>query len=155
KNRQAHFLRPAGMLPLPDPQRGGSIDLLWDYVNHESEAQRWLMIAWLLMAFRPKGPYPILCLHGPQGSGKSLALTALRRLVDPNVADLRALPRNEHELVISADNSWVLAFDNLSHLSPTFSDALCRMSTGGGFSTRQLWTDKREVLFQLQRPILL
>ena len=50
--------------------------------------------------------------------------------------------------------SHVLAFDNVSGLPPWLSDALCRIASGGGFSTRQLYTDADEVLFEAQRPIV-
>ena len=35
------------------------------------------------------------------------------------------------------------------------SDTLCRLATGGGFATRQLYTDSEEVLFDAVRPIIL
>ena len=35
------------------------------------------------------------------------------------------------------------------------SDALCRLATGGGFSTRRLYSDDEEVVFDAKRPILL
>src|SRR5262249_14772550 len=38
---------------------------------------------------------------------------------------------------------------------PWLSDALCRLSTGGGLSTRELYTDDEEVLFDVQRPGIL
>jgi hypothetical protein len=41
----------------------------------------------------------------------------LKGLIDPNVAPARALAREEGDLVIAANNSHVLAFDNLSGLS--------------------------------------
>ena len=43
---------------------------------------------------------------------------------------LRSTPRQEHDLMIAARNSWVLAFDNLSRLPAWLSDALCRLATG-------------------------
>src|SRR5262249_58768264 len=49
----------------------------------------------------------------------------------------------------------VLAYDNASGLPDWLSDAFCRLATGGGFSTRQLYTDDDEVLFGSKRPILL
>src|SRR5262249_50118159 len=57
--------------------------------------------------------------------------------------------------MIAARNAWLVAYDNLSHLPQWLSDALCRLSTGGGFGTRQLYTDDEEVLFNAQRPTLL
>jgi hypothetical protein len=57
--------------------------------------------------------------------------------------------------MIAAHNSWCLAFDNLSGIPRWLSDALCRLSTGGGFSTRGLYTDLEEVLIEAQRPVML
>jgi hypothetical protein len=71
----------------------------------------------------------------------------LKALVDPNVAPVRALPREERELMIAANNSYLLAFDNLSGLPAWLSDGLCRLASGGSFAVRQLYTDDEEVLF--------
>jgi hypothetical protein len=68
---------------------------------------------------------------------------------------VRALAREERDLVIAANNSHVLAFDNLSGLPHTLSDAFCRLATGASFGLRQLYTDADEVLFQAARPLLL
>ena len=35
------------------------------------------------------------------------------------------------------------------------SDALCRLTTGGGFATRELYTDREEAIFEAQRPGIL
>jgi hypothetical protein len=61
----------------------------------------------------------------------------------------------QRELMIAANNSYLLAFDNLSGLPHWLSDALCRLATGGSFAVRQLYTDDEEVLFEASRPILL
>jgi hypothetical protein len=37
-------------------------------------------------------------------------------LIDPNAAPVRSLSREERELMIAANNGYVLAFDNLSGL---------------------------------------
>jgi hypothetical protein len=57
--------------------------------------------------------------------------------------------------MISASNSWILAFDNLSSLPIWLSDVFCRLSTGGGFSTRELWTNGEETIFDAMRPLIL
>jgi hypothetical protein len=76
-------------------------------------------------------------------------------VIDPSVAPVRALPRDERELFIAASNGHVLAFDNLSGLPPWLSDTLCRLTSGGAFSTRRLFTDQDEILFAAARPIIL
>jgi hypothetical protein len=150
-----HFRRPRGMLPLPLPVRGGCIDELRQLANVGSDTDWRLVVAWLVQAFLPTGPYPVLCAHGEQGTAKSTFTKMLRNLIDPNRAPLRPAPRDERDLVIAASNSWVIALDNLSHLEPWLSDALCRLATGGGYATRELYSDTDETILDAQRPILL
>jgi hypothetical protein len=150
-----YFRRPRGMLPLPIPKRGGSVDELRRFVNVTDDVGWRLMVAWLVQALRPTGPYPVLLFQGEQGSAKSSAERLLRALVDPSAAPLRTTPRNEHDLFIAATSAWVVAFDNISTLQPWLSDALCRLSTGGGFSTRTLYENREQELFDAARPAIL
>ena len=154
-NPPVRFRRSAGMRPLYRPVQGGSIDTLRSFLNVTSEEEFVLAVCWILGALRSTGPYPVLALSGEQGSAKSTFAILLRCLIDPNVASLRSLPREERDLAISANNTHVLAFDNISHLSPWISDALCRVATGAGFATRQLYTDLDEVLLDVSRPVIL
>src|SRR6516164_8742271 len=149
------FRRAAGMLPLPTPQAGGSIEELASFLNLPSRNDFVLVVAWLFATLRAGGPYPVLAIAGEQGSAKTVLSKLLKALVDPNVAPVRALAREERDLVIAANNSHVLAFDNLSSLPHALSDAFCRLATGASFGLRQLYTDADEVLFQAARPILL
>ncbi|MCP4446975.1 MAG: hypothetical protein GY811_16740 [Myxococcales bacterium] len=148
------FIRAAGMLPLPKPERGGSLDALRTLINATDET--WILIkAWAVGAIRTVGSFPILLTTGEQGSAKTTLAKMLRRMIDPNKADLRSPPRSEQDLVIGASHGWALAYDNISYLPAPLSDALCRMSTGGGFATRKLYCDDEEVIFDAKRPLLL
>jgi hypothetical protein len=149
------FKRPPGMLSLPEPIRGGRVDDLRPFLNIEDLADWQLLAMWWIMTIHPRGPYPILVLHGEQGSAKTTAVRVLRETIDPNVTPVRAAPNDIRDLMIAAANSWVQAYDNLSHLPAWLSDALCRLSTGGGFSTRELYTDTDETLFAAVRPVAL
>ena len=79
----------------------------------------------------------------------------MREPVDPSVAPVRALVREERELFIAARNGHVLAFDNLTGLPPWLSGTLCRRTSGGAFAVRLLYTDQDEVLFAAARPVIL
>ena len=149
------FRRAAGMLPLPMPRRGGSIGALASFFNLPNRNDFVLVVAWLLAALRPGGPYPLLAVSGEQGSAKTVLAKILRALIDPNAAPVRTAPREERDLFIAAGNGHLLAFDNLSDLPACVSDALCRLASGGSFAVRQLYTDRDEVLFQAARPIIL
>jgi hypothetical protein len=149
------FRRASGALELPAPERGGSIDDLRPFLNVRSNRDFILIVAWALAALVDHGPYPALSFAGEQGTAKSTVSKILRALIDPNTAPLRALPRNDRELFIAATNAHLLVFDNVSGLPPWLSDTLCRLSSGGGFSVRSLWTNNDEVLFDAARPIIL
>src|SRR6266540_6048044 len=111
------------------------------FLNLSNQNDFVLVVAWLLAALRSSGPYPLLAISGEQGSTKTVLSKLLRALVDPHVAPVRALPREERELMIAANNGHLLAFDNLSGLPAWLSDALCRLASGGSFAVRQLYTD--------------
>lgn len=150
-----HFRRQRAMLPLPEPKRGGSLDQLRSFLNVANDEDWRLAVVWLLAAMRPTGPYPLLVLNGQQGSAKSTTARVLRSLVDPNAAPIRCEPKDARDLMIAANAGHVIALDNLSGVPSWLSDALCRLSTGGGFSTRQLYSDDEEIIFDAQRPLVL
>jgi hypothetical protein len=168
-NPPVKFRRPRGLRPLPAPVDGGNVNELRRFVNvkeGESDGKKkegesdgesnWvLLLAWLITAFRARGPYPILIIHGGQGSAKTTLARILRELLDPNTVSLRSTPRDLQDLMIAAANGWVISLDNVSRLSYWLSDALCQVSTGGGFATRELYTDTDEILLDVQRPIIL
>ena len=148
------FRRTPGMRSLPKPIKGGNIsDLL--HVLNIWEDDLPLVAFWLVSTLRPGKPYPILMIVSEQGSGKSTASRMLRSFVDPHNSDLRPLPENERDLAIAANSSHLLAFDNLSNLKEKIADSLCRISTGGGFASRKLYTDEEESSFSFIRPIIL
>jgi hypothetical protein len=154
-NPPIRFRRASGMQPLSMPEKGGSVETLRSFLNVQSDADFVLVVAWALAVLRNRGPYPVIVLSGEQGSAKSTFSSMLRLLLDPNTAPLRALPRDDRDLFIAANNGHVLAFDNVSSLPAWISDTLCRLSTGGGFAVRQLYSDQDEVLFDSARPVIL
>jgi energy-coupling factor transporter ATP-binding protein EcfA2 len=103
----------------------------------------------------PRGPFPLLCINGEQGSGKSTACRIIKELIDPAVSNLYSMPGNSHDVMVAAANNWVLAYENLSGIPPWLSDCLCVLSTGGGYSARALYTDEQEQVIAVQRPVLL
>jgi len=149
------FRRSKGMLALPEPIRGGSIDDFRQFINVESESDFMLAVGFLVGAVNPRGPYLHIQLNGEQGTAKSSMSRNIKNIIDPNEAVTRSMPKDERDLAVMAENSWVLAFDNISHLQGWLSDALCRLSTGGGFSTRALYTDSDEAMFTPKKPVII
>jgi putative DNA primase/helicase len=148
------FVRSPRMRPLCAPERGGAIDELRPFVNVESDADFFLVVAWLVGAFRERGPYPILVLNGQQGTGKSFLSRLLRSLVDPTSPAIQGPPKDDAALIVNAQNCHLLTLDNLSFVDAAISDALCRLATGSGFAVRKLHTDSEENIFDGARPIM-
>jgi hypothetical protein len=153
------FRRSPEMRPLPVPEEDGSVDGLRPLFNiregEDGDNDFILAVAFALACLRGRGPYPVMAITGEQGTAKSTRSAMLRSLVDPGKPTLRALPRDERDLVIAARTRHVLAFDNVSGLPWWLSDALCRIASGAGFGTRQLYTDADEVVFEGARPLII
>lgn len=158
-----YFYRPPRMAALPVPERGGAVDDLWRYLNVRGEEERMLLLAWLVQASWPRGPYPILPVHGPHGSTKTTLVSVAKALTDPTFSSVeipavtspRKPPRDERSIIAAARNNRVIAFDNVSYLDQELSDALCRLATGAELGDRGLYTDFDEAIFAASRPILI
>jgi len=148
------FWRPRGYLPLPVPERGGSVAELREFANIE-EADFLPLCGVIIKAFCPGVPGPILPLNGEQGSAKTTLCRVLRKLIDPNRSPLKRPPHNSEDLMVAAHNNYLLVFDNVSSVPDSLSDDLCALATGTGWSTRQLYTNFEEAIFEGQRPIIL
>lgn len=148
------FSRSESAQALPRPIPGGNIDLLWSIANIVPD-QRILVIAWLVECLRTDTPFPILEMFGEQGCAKSTTQTALRRLIDPNAADLRAVPKSAEDLYVTGGTNHVISIENVSHLPAPIQDALCVIATGGGFAKRKLYSDSDEIVITLKRPTIL
>ena len=125
---------------------GGSIDRFLRFLNVDDETWRRSWRGW----WRRSAPVArIQCWRcSPnRGPGKSTTGRFLRDLVDPNATPLRAEPRDGRDLMIAANNSGASPTTTSRTCRHGFPDAFCRLSTGGGFATRELYTDQDEVIF--------
>jgi hypothetical protein len=94
--------------------------------------------------------------HGPEAPARVPDQAGVcRLLIDPHSAPLRAEPKDHRDLMVAALQGWVQAYDNLSTMPDWLSNGLCRLVTGGGISTRGLFTNHDEVVWSAHRPIIL
>lgn len=147
-----HFLRYNGMQALPEPVRGGTLDVLRPLLNAADDDRWHLMQAFLLATVMPHGDYPFLLLNGPQGAGKSKITAFLRTVVDPNTAQAAQEPNGWKDVMIQANQSWVVAYDNLGGIPNTISDIFCRLSTGFAARDRKFYTNDEALLYNVKRP---
>jgi len=149
------FRRFKNQAPQVEPVHGGDIQRVFDFLNVKNNDDRILVLAWLVTAFIPDFPHPVLNLHGSQGSAKSNSCRILKALIDPGIRLVESMQKDETDLVRKIHNSWFVVFDNLHNLQQWQSDTLSRAVTGDGFSTRSLYTDNDEFILQFQRVIAL
>jgi hypothetical protein len=145
------FWRPNSLLNLPVPIAGGKLDELRDLLNVDDSS--WVQIVTFLMfCYCPLKRYPVLVLSAIRGSGKTTAAEIIKGLIDPGKAPLIPLPSKTRDLAVAASRRWLMAYDNVSHISNDESDNLCKLSTGFGFTARKLHTDDEETIIECTRP---
>ncbi len=148
------FVRSKDMGPLPIPVRNAGIRALRPFLNVASDDEFRLIVAWLVYSLRPKGPFPLLYLRSGQGSGKTSMSRVIRDLVDPANSELSSPPKDDRDLAVMAQHSYVVAIDNASSLTSWLSDALCRMCTGSTLKTRALYTNDDLVTLRMYCPVI-
>lgn len=159
RNPRIAWTRPPFIRPLPEPQppRQPLAELLRPLLPPAEDPDEALVLlaGWMLSALHPTGPYPVLVLDGPEGSGKSSLGYLLRSCLDPRSVTDTGAPREERDLDAIADALWLVALDNLSELPQWLSDATCRLATGGGRISRQLYTQSSAHVAHSRRPVVL
>ena len=154
ENAPAWFIRTSSMKPLPEPLPGGCLTQLREVV-HLSDEDFVILCGWLVAACNPEGPFPLLALSAEAGSGKSFLTAVLKKIIDDDVSPKLAPFKDVDAIFAAAASHWVLAYDNLTKLTPEDSDHLCRVATGAGYSKRKLYTDNDEYTTSAARPVIL
>lgn len=148
------FRRSKQAKPVPIPLAGGTLADLKALANVE-DVDDLLLVTVLIDYLRPDTAYPVTELIGEQGSGKSTTAENMRRLIDPKSVNLKSKTKSVEDLFINARNNHFVCLNNLSRLSGDEQDAICNLSTGGGYASRKLYTNDEEVTYEAKRPVLL
>lgn len=147
------FRRSGAMGPMPTPVLDGDgLAKLHALLNMDEPTFRQLA-AWLVAAWIPHIPHPVLTFKGEQGTGKSKTAEMVVNLIDPSPASKRSQPRDIKAWAAQAFNSWALCLDNVSTIPPWLSDTLCKAVTGDGIVDRALYTDDDVVVLTFRRVL--
>ncbi len=153
------FLRPNKQSPIPIPLKEDyasflkRFERLWNLKNKNYII---LILVYILNSLKKdSGSYAILILEGGQGQGKTIASKYIKNLIDPTQPPLSSPPKNMEQISVIANSGYLVAIDNISGINSELADAFCRISTGGGVHFRVLYTNNREVVYNLQRPVLI
>jgi putative DNA primase/helicase len=138
---------------LPDPEAGGSLDVLDGLINLKSERDRRLFKAYLVTLPLEHVGRPIFNAAGAMGSGKTTIQRLIKRLLDPTAPEtVRFDPR---DFLQKAMHAYIVMLDNQNTIPEWASDTLCRLVTGEADSKRRLYTDDEDFIIELRRAALL
>ena len=151
-----YTVRYSGMLeaPIRDGTLQDHLELirLW----HLGDKGEILSLGLDFSRFIPDIPHAIESIDGSHGAGKTSYTETKRMIFDPNGAPTQSLKFDERDLSISAIHQGMLAFDNVNTAMPDYiSDIVCRLTTGQGFRTRELYTNMGEVILKIKKSILI
>src|SRR5829696_8805371 len=147
------FRRYVNLKPLPDPEAGGSLDVLDGLVNLKSERDRRLFKAYLVTLPLEHVGRPIFNASGPMGSGRTTIGRVVKRTLDPTAPEtVRFDPR---DFLQKAMHAYVVMLDNQNTIPEWAADTLCRLVTGEADSKRRLYTDDEDVIIELRRAVIL
>jgi Bifunctional DNA primase/polymerase, N-terminal len=147
------FRRYVNLKALPDPEAGGSIELLDELVNLKSERDRRLFKAYLATLPLEHVGRPIFNVSGAMGSGKTTIGRVVKRTWDPTAPEtVRFDPR---DFLQKAMHAYIVMLDNQNTIPEWAADTLCRLVTGEADSKRRLYTDDEDVIIELRRPAIL
>lgn len=148
------FRRSAVSMQFPTPASRGNLKPLRQLLNVDEREFR-LVVAYIVAAWIPDIPHPILALTGEQGVAKTWAARIVLSLIDPSAASLVSQPRSADDWAVTAYNVYGVGLDNVSRLPPWFQDALCKAVTGDVFVRRELYSDDGLWPMRFRRPIVL
>src|SRR5215207_2016160 len=147
------FRRYVNLKALPDPQAGGSLNVLDGLVNLKTERDRRLFKAYLVTLPLEHVGRPIFNASGPMGSGKTTIGRVVKRTLDPTAPEtVRFDPR---DFLQKAMHAYVVMLDNQNNIPEWAADTLCRLVSGEADSKRRLYTDDEDVIIELRRAVIL
>lgn len=129
------------------------LETLFSLINIKDTNQKRLFIINLNCSFIPYIPHPIDVLYGVQGTAKTTTSTIKKELIDPSELKNLRFSNNYNEFIQQASHHWHIPLDNLTTIQGWFSDTLCRIVTGEGFSKRELYTNDEDIIYSFKRCV--
>lgn len=119
-------------------------DIVADIPNWEQPKHSWAYKVWTQSLFFNEicPTKPMMVLLGEKGSGKSMALRLLLRLLFGQWAQVSGVPTKPDDFSVTASHYHLYAMDNLDTLEGWLQDKLARISTGAMDEYRKLYTSK-------------
>jgi len=134
---------------LPKPISGGNLRDLLPLMALSTEQEKCLVLSWLVASLIPDIERNFLLIEGPPGSGKTTLAKMLKSLIDPMKGASLHLSKKDREVAQVIDHHAVPLFDNVEMISKPVSDLFCQTYSGGSYSTKALYTNDGDFVFNL------
>ena len=152
-NPPVYFRAVKNLKSLPDPARGGRLKDFAEFVNLKTDRDLRLFLTYVTLTPLAHVQRPILQTTGVMGAGKTTASRIVKRSLDPT--NNEAVTIDRRDFLQKAAHCYVLMLDNQNSLPEWFQDMLCRLVTGESDSKRVLYTDEEDLVWSMQRAVLL
>jgi len=121
-----------------------ALSLVADIPNWNKAKHAWAYQVWTQSLFFNElcPTKPMMVLLGEKGSGKSMALRLILRLLFGQWAQVSGVPTKPDDFSVTASHYHLYAMDNLDTMEPWLQDKLARISTGAMDEYRKLYTSK-------------
>lgn len=135
-----------------------ALDTFVNMLNIVDE-EKFLFKIHFISLFLENLPTPICDLFSEQGKGKSQITASIKMLVDPQseklIENINKMPIKEDNFHLECNAKYLLSWDNVSHISASQSDDICRMITGGATEKRMLYTNDELVVQYFRKKFTL
>jgi hypothetical protein len=148
-----YFRAVKNLQPLPTPIPGAKLGDVAEWINLKTDRDRRLFLTYVTLVALAHIPRPILQTTGVMGAGKSTAGRVVKRLLDPTGNEAVTIDRRD--FLQKAAHCYILMLDNQNSLPEWFQDTLCRLVTGESDSKRVLYSDDDDLVWSMQRAVLL
>ena len=154
-----YFYRNSNVGPLEVSKEGHitGVKEFFQHVNVPKE-MKGNVIAFIINAIiSPDADQPLLFIQGQQGNGKTTTSERVKQIFFPTVGigqeeSKAGLPDSISDLNALLKQDGLPFYDNITGISLAMSDAICRVATGAGFSTRKLYSDSDLAQSKYRRP---
>lgn len=149
--------RNVGAIEVSDNKGIAGIEKLFNHINIPEEMKGNIVAFIVNSVVEPDADQPLLFIQGEQGNGKTTSAERIKQIFFPTVGhgeeeSKSGLPDSTSDLNAILKQDGLPFYDNVTGISLAMSDALCRVATGAGLSTRKLYTDSDLAQSKYRRP---
>lgn len=133
---------------------------IFNYCYITDQGQRLLYAVKMVASLNPDIPQPVILVVGPPGSSKTSTSRQPKELIDPLATNrtfeqMFKTPSNDKDFSLTANQHWIVPFDNVVKIPLWLSDTICKAVTGDVLSVRKLYSDNDQLTYEVKCCIIM